>query len=982
VFDQESFGAALAREGERWTRRRLWTRSQTSYALALAARLEQGELVLDLEYDVTLFDPQTARRLLEEYQRLLIGLTEQPAADPLGLPMLDPVMEAELISAQVARERGTDAPTPTIRILEIAESRPDAVAIVEAEGASITYGELARRVRQLAATLVTSPSPTAPIAVFAPRSIDAIVALLAVHAAGAAFLPLDEAFPLARLEYLTRDAGVSTVLVTAATAGRVAAWAGLERRIDGAPAPAVPATLPGRPDPDAAAYVIYTSGSTGAPKGVVVQHSALANFTESAIATYGLGPQDRVLQFSALSVDFSMEEIFPTLAAGATLVLRNDAMARNVRTCLDTITRLNVTVADLPTAFWRLMVADPTAAAWPDSLRLVIVGGEQVSAGDLRLFRSGGTSHIRWMNGYGPTEATVTTTSYEDSGPLHETGVVPIGRPWPGVSHFVLDEQRRLVPPGGIGELYIGGATLARGYLDRPELTAERFPGHPFRPGARIYATGDLVRINARGDYVFVGRRDDQVKIRGFRVELGEVEALLTRHPRVAFATAMVDPGGRAGAELWAFVVPASGDLTIEELQDHLSRHAPEFMLPRLALIDSPPLTPGGKVDRRLLTSRIAATRSASPATTVTTDRIEARVQLIWSEILGKPGIDPAASFFDVGGHSLLMVQMLTLVEQRFNRTFDVKAFLGVPTIRHLATLIREGRDADWAAPIIQLASGRPTVPPLFLAPGISGWGLDYTHLVDALPLDVPVYALQSRGLRANDKPHASLAEAAEEYADLMRTVQPNGPYALAGYSAGGVVALAIAEVLHRRGERTDFVGFLDAEPPATLPVRSPFTHPRRFARLCASVWERNRALVERHGLRGWWSRVRHTAGRYPKLWRAGGRDDAQSVADLFVALDVTLSSEQQALMQQQLDVINAFTPGHEAIDVVLFRTAFDPIEGPHEEDFGWRRVLGGTLRIVAVPGAHEALLTRGGAPALAQQLEPFLLARALPAID
>ncbi|MDH4065030.1 MAG: AMP-binding protein, partial [Acidobacteriota bacterium] len=476
VFDPARFDTAL---GQEWSNRRFWSRSGTDYVLGLAGHIDRGELVLDLDYDVGFYDQTTARRLLDEVVRLLGGVTENQAADPLDLPLLDPETEMALTVHEAARERRADAPSPIVRFFEIAAARPDAVAIVEANGPSVTYGALARRVKAVAATIPSgADGQPALVGVCAPRSIEAVVALLAVHAAGAAFLPLDPAYPAARLDYLIRDAAPSAVLVTLEAAGRLGVWSHLGRPIVGEALE--DAGRPANPNPDALAYVIYTSGSTGEPKGVCVPHGALASHAESAISTYTLCPTDRVLQFSALSVDVAIEEIFPTLAAGATLVLRDDAMGNSGRECLDAMGRLGVTVANLPTAFWRLMLTDPTAHAWPEALRLLIVGGERVSLDDLRAFRAARTGHIRWINGYGPTETTITSTSYDDAGGDHGEGAVPIGRPWAGVSHFVLDEQRRCVPPGAVGELFIGGAGLALGYLRRPALTAERFPPHPF----------------------------------------------------------------------------------------------------------------------------------------------------------------------------------------------------------------------------------------------------------------------------------------------------------------------------------------------------------------------------------------------------------------------------------------------------------------------------------------------------------------------
>lgn len=977
VFDATRLDTAFPRDDDRWARRRFWSRSRTSFALGLAAHLAGEELVLDLEYDTDRYSDSVARRLLAEYERVLASLAERPLADPLGLPLLAPATEAELTTVAAAREGRATADTPLLRILEVAAATPDAVAVVQIDGVSVTYRELVDRAVALAAR-TWPPGVARPglVGVLVPRSIDAIVAVLAVHAGGGAFLPLDPSYPPGRLSYIVADAGLTTVLVTAATAGRVPGAAGVERRIDdGAVEPVAPHHV-AAPDPDDLAYVIYTSGSTGEPKGVCIPHGALASHAHSAVAIYELRPSDRVLQFTPLSVDVSIEEIFPTLAAGATLVLRDEVMSNSARHCFATLDRLGVTVANLPTAFWQHMVRSAAATSWPDALRLVIVGGERVVPGDLQAFREAGTSHIRWINGYGPTEATITSTSYDDAEGAHDASILPIGRPWPGVSHFLLDRHRRPVPPGAVGELFIGGGGLASGYLHRPQLTAERFVEHPFRPGARLYATGDLAWKTDAGHYVFVGRRDDQVKIRGFRVELGEIEAVLRRHPSVADTAVVVRKSVTAPAELWGFVVAAQGGAVIADLRARVAQAVPGHMVPRLCVVDALPRTPAGKVDREALAAGDWPVAEEATATGSTTPEVE-KLQRIWSEILGTPVSDSLVSFFELGGHSLLVAQMLVRVEQGFNRTFDVQEFLRTPTIQHLATLVNQGQDADWAAPLITLSPGHPQNRPLFLTPGVSGWGLDYAHLADALHPDLPVHALQSRGLRRGQVPHHSLSEAAEEYADVIRATQPRGPYGLAGFSAGAVVALAVADTLHRRGERTDFVGLVDAVPPASIAVASPFADPHRFARLCRAVFGRLRAQAAR----GRWpdaaKRVGQMLRRHARRAFSRGVDESIAVEDLFAGLDIRLSRAQADLMQAHLDAVIAYRPAKDtAVDVVLFRTTLDPIEGPYEADFGWHRVTRGAVTVVHVPGDHDELLTAAGAPGVARLMEPFLQGR------
>jgi amino acid adenylation domain-containing protein len=490
VFENERFYTTLLRQDGRWRGHNVWSRSQTSLPLVLAAYFLDGVLITDLEYDVGLYPHDTARRLLADYRRLLTNVALSLDASPYAVPMLDEATWAQLAVAESARER-LPAGRPVIeRIIERASSTPQATAVRELTGREVSYAELERRVRRLASALLARGVERGSlVGILLPRSVDAVVSLLAVHAAGGAFVPLDPAAPLRRLEFIVRDSGAKVVLVGSETRGRLASDGFVELDVEsplvtrGDDSP-VPLELP---DATSLAYVIYTSGSTGEPKGVCVLQGALANHLAATVELYALGPRDRVLQFAPPVFDVCLEEILPTLAAGATLVLRSEEMAASTSDFLDAVAAEGLTVLNLPTAFWHQLVR-AKHIAWPACLRLVVVGGEQVSPEAHRLFRAAGTAHIRWMNAYGPTEAAITSTCYDDAAGDHTPGFVPIGRPLPGVSHFVFDPHMRLAPLGQPGQLYIGGAGLASGYLNRDELTRERFVQHPFRPGARLYA--------------------------------------------------------------------------------------------------------------------------------------------------------------------------------------------------------------------------------------------------------------------------------------------------------------------------------------------------------------------------------------------------------------------------------------------------------------------------------------------------------------
>ena len=982
VFENERFHSRLLRQDGRWRGHRLWSRSQTSLPLVLAAYFLDDVLVMDLEYAVGLYSPESARRLLSDFRRLLTNVSLSLDASPYAVPMLDEDTHAQLTVVESGRELPPTGRTAIQRILERASSNARATAVRERDGHDVSYGELEARVRRLAGALRDRGIERGSlVGVLLPRSIDAVVSLLAVHAAGGAFVPLDPAAPSRRLEFIVRDSGAKVVLVRGETRGRLESAGELELDVGNAVArPGDDSRSPlDLPDATNLAYVIYTSGSTGEPKGVCVEQGALANHLTATIEAYALSQCDRVLQFAPPAFDVYLEEIIPTLAVGATLLVRSERMAANASDLFDVVASEGLTVLNLPTAFWHQLVR-AQHLAWPQCLRLVVVGGEPVSPEAHRVFRATGTRHIRWMNAYGPTEAAITSTCYDDAEGDHTSEFVPIGRPLPGVSHFVFDPHMRLAPVGQPGQLYIGGAGLASGYLKRDDLTRQRFVPHPFRQGARLFATGDRVRRTEAGSYVYLGRLDDQVKVRGYRVELGEVEARLRQHPAVGDAAVVKRKGRGEEGSLVGFVVPKADVVTVAELREHLSTTLPPYMVPsHLAITPELPITPSGKIDRRALAELVPTAPEAGVPASAGDSTVDTLLH-IWSDLLDRPVTDAASNFFDLGGDSLLVVEMFSEVERRLGRGCDAVAFFGDPTVGNLARLLRPATRTDWSAPLLVLATGKAGVRPLFLAPAVSGRGIDYIHVASAMSPDIPVRALQTRALREPHLAGESLTEAAAYYASLMKDEQPKGPYAVAGFSLGGVVAMAIAEELHARGESTDFVALVDSVPPWSVPVLTPFTSPRRLARFSRTLVGRVQEARRRYrGLPALLSRIRSAVSRGAMRWGPRLLEREHRIDEMFGGLEAAWTDGDRQRALQYFDAVWRHGFRRMSIDIVLFRVALDPFEGPHEEDLGWSRVTTGTIAIEPLPGIHEDVLTPAGARTLASRLESHLRRRGAP---
>ena len=982
TFERNRFASDSSKDNQ-WQRRRFVSSSPWGCPLSLLVEEDGTGLSVSLNYDTGVYDSQIATQLLDEYCHILVSLIKD-LSQPLGeLDLMSPRMREHLIDQQCAREQSYSHPSALTRIMEQCDLRPADLAIGDFQDSSVSFGELKQRISALAQTLHGHGVREGDIvAIHVDRSIEAIVSMLATHAAGAAFLPLDVTSPVERRVYMLEDAQVRLVLMDGSTELETnVKTLRVDEELD-VDSKSSLEDLPSEPTPaDGLAYVIYTSGSTGKPKGVCIEHGSLANHITQTAELFELSPKDRWLQFSSLSFDSSMEEVFVSLAMGASLWLRSNEMVASARSFFDGVEEKSLTVVTLTTAFWHQLVH--SQANWPESLRLVLVGGERVDPGLHARFRESVGEQVRFINSYGPTEATVACTSYDDKEGDHDTTVLPIGRPMGGASCFVLDENLIPVPQGVEGQLYVGGTGLARGYLNRESLTAERFIDHPFRPNARLYATGDVVRHTAKGNLVYIDRIDHQVKVQGFRVELGEIETRLRSH--LAVEEAVVVPVIMGGTtRLEAFVqVPDSRQVDANKLREFVGETLPAVMVPRkVEILSALPQTPAGKVDRQALADMCterSVQKSGEQETTSSEvdDPLHEKLLSIWSEMLRAPISDTAANFFNVGGDSLMAVRLFVEIERELQVQCNPQQFFTEPTIEALAKLIRSDNMTDFKAPLVTLAEGPADVRPLFFAPTISGQVADYFHLAELLKGVVPMFGLQMRGLRDGEEIHGSLREAADFYIERMREVQPKGPYCLAGYSAGGTVALAIAEALHEQGETTDPMLMIDAVPPA-IHIASPFSSPRRLWRLFRTTVDRFQELFEQeHFLRNLIARGKPAAQRlWAKVWPSAKEPEIH-VDDLFQRAGVSeLTAEESARMQAHLDTTMEFEPRNYPLDVVLLRSSHDPFEGPFEYDLGWSQAITGNTEIEVIPLRHHDVLDKNHIQPMADIVKKHLNAR------
>lgn len=590
------------------------------------------------------------------------------------------------------------------------EQTPEAIALV-AQGREYSYQQLNARANQLARFLQQrGVGPEVLVGVCLPRSPELIMALLAILKAGGAYVPMDPSYPAERLEMMRTDAQMPLLLTNRANEAEWMPSASTQVVCLDAQWEAIGqasgADLPCQAQPHNLAYIIYTSGSTGKPKGVMIEHRSIAAYAQIAGAAYDLQPDDRVLQFCSISFDTAAEEIFCCLGRGSTLVLRTEDMIGSVQTFLERSQAWGVTIWVFPTAFWHFLATElaRTGLTPPASLRLVTMGGEKAIPAQLAQWRQQVGEHIRLVNTYGPTEATIVATMCDIAGPEAIAGAEtsPIGSAISQVQTYVLDEARQPVAPGTAGELYIGGIGVGRGYLNRPNITSERFLSDPFAADAtaRMYKSGDRVCDRGDGILEFLGRADHQVKIRGFRVELFEIEAVLNQHPTVQEGIVLAPEDALGNKRLVAYVLPndpqtATENDWIATLKSHLQTQLPSYMVPaQFGVLESLPLTPSGKVDRQALPalddfSSAPLAPEDQPQTT-----LEKQVAKIWSQVLGMPAIGLYDDFFELGGSSLLAAQLVSLIAEDLDIELPIRCVYESPTVTTLAQTLQTLKQA------------------------------------------------------------------------------------------------------------------------------------------------------------------------------------------------------------------------------------------------------------------------------------------------
>uniref|UniRef100_UPI00261FE8C5 non-ribosomal peptide synthetase n=1 Tax=Pseudomonas sp. TaxID=306 RepID=UPI00261FE8C5 len=695
-----------------------WDSRITHFDLSLDTHESAEGLWAALNYATDLFDATTIERLAQHWQQVLQAVVSAPGSHLGELALLDAAEQQYMLQDWNAPARAHEL-QGVHRLFEAqAAAQPERQALA-LDGQALGYGELNRQANRLAHCLIAQGiGPQALVGIAVERSFAMVVSLLAVLKTGAAYVPLDPEYPRERLVHMLEDSDVRLVLTQSHLRDRLP----LPAQVVAVEIDLVQAQLAlcaehnpaGAFEPHSLAYVIYTSGSTGKPKGVAISHGALSEFVGIAADYSQLVAQDRVLQFATLNFDGFVEQLYPALTLGATVVLRGPQLWDGAELYRQIIEQ-GITLADLPTAYWKLFLQDCLAAGSRPygALRQLHIGGEAMPLDGPLLWQRAGLGHVRLLNTYGPTEATVVSSVLDCTDPDVISGgsASPIGRAVPGRGLYVLDRDLNLLPIGAVGELYIASASgLASAYLRRPSLTAERFVANPFSAcGERLYRSGDLARYRADGVVEYVGRVDHQVKIRGFRIELGEIETVLLAQDGVREALVLA-----VDNQLLAYLAPTQPSSEAERLMSTLREQLPDYMVPaHLIFLERMPLNPNGKLDRQALPKPDASAVQQGWQAPVTA--LQQQIAAIWADILGVDNVGLNQHFFELGGHSLLAMQVVSRIRQTLQREVPLKALFEHPRLdAFVATLQAQDGLAPSAPPLLPV--GREHALPLSYA--------------------------------------------------------------------------------------------------------------------------------------------------------------------------------------------------------------------------------------------------------------------------
>ncbi|MCP2010931.1 amino acid adenylation domain-containing protein, partial [Duganella violaceipulchra] len=937
--------------------------SAAKFDLSATVTLDGDAMSLALQYSSELFDPATIARFGSYYVKLLEEVVAAPQTPVSRLRLLGDAERRQLL----ALSAGADVDTAGAVVDDLAArfarqaAASAAASAVRYEGQSLSYAELDARANRLANYLAgKGVGAESPVVLCLERSLDMIVAILAVLKAGGCYVPMEPGAPDERLAYVLADCGARHAIGHGAHSARLAALldgavcldaeaAAIEACAATAPSPGV--------DPQRSAYVIYTSGSTGQPKGVQLTHANVLRLFSACARHFDFDHDQVWTMFHSYAFDFSVWEIFGALLHGGRLVVVPQAVTRSPQAFTQLLAAEQVTMlSQTPSAFLRLLegVAAGLDGAWAATLRYVVFGGEALEYGSLRpWFRNGLNPGTALINMYGITETTVHVTWKEVSAAEVEAGgASDVGRPLADLYCYILDAHREPVPAGVTGELYVGGAGLARGYLNRPELNAERFLANPFvgQPSARLYRSGDLARWSATGGIDYLGRIDHQVKIHGYRIELGEIEAALGRHAGVSACVVLAVKDVRQLQDKLVAYYSAADSLTASALRAFLGQTLPEYMLPSAFVhIAEMPLTINGKIDRSKLKSDLTLRPALDVVYRAPQTSMQIRLANIWGEVLGVSQVGLHDNFFDLGGDSFSAYRLMARILDDLGRDLPLEAIFKMQTIAELELALLDEEGSVAVNSLVMLTPGAPGVRPFFCIHPAGGDVLGFQPLARTLGPRRPFYGLQSPGRFLGESSFYSLEEMATGYLHDILSVQPQGPYLLGGHSMGGKVAYEICRQMEALGHEVAVLAIFDSN---IIERASPMVD---SLMLLSDIFQLN---ITREGLLA--HQERHMIDHVLKVAKKKFARMLEIAYELDVLPRGFRTKDAEAFLSRiatNIHLSSAYVAQPINTPISLFLASEMTENGDFIDQESWRKVALSGLTVIECPGNHVSLV-------------------------
>ncbi|XLS29453.1 non-ribosomal peptide synthase/polyketide synthase [Flavobacteriaceae bacterium M23B6Z8] len=889
----------------------------SNFDLTFTITESEGKLIGAVQYATALFKRNTIKKMQLHFVQLLQSIVDQPDIPVASLSLIEKEDRERLLIAYNKTRLDLETNSSLIdHFKKQVTLQSQKTALVD-NNTSYSYKEIDELSGKLANYLLQKNTISSEdiIGIELARSAGYIVSILAILKTGAAYLSIDPEYPEERIAYMKSDSNCrfsiddnlwedflqnQTEFDTNVSVGEICS--------------------------DQLAYIIYTSGSTGKPKGVMIEHKGILNTILSQIKNTGVSNQDRCLQFANPSFDASVWEIWISLLAGATLYIVPEACKKDVDLFVSYMSTAEITWATLPPAFVRLLPIEGLV-----TLKTLITAGEKAPAEQASKFSKLGT----YINAYGPTETSICASTFNGNVKREN---VPIGKPIANTFIYILNEQLEPVPEGVIGEICVSGDGLSRGYLNREELTAEKFVENPFLKQTRLYKTGDLARWNSEGVLEFIGRKDDQIKINGYRVELGEIESALTALSEVRDACVVLKEIVHGNKQLIAYIVHDHSDEYLALVKNQLKDILPSYMIPELWIqIDKIPMTRNGKVDKTALPDP-EYSETETESYVAPQNEVEERLSEIWAEILGFR-VGTNTNFFEAGGNSISAMKLVAKINHVFDTKLNVMRLFGSPTISGVAEqIVGEGVAETKNQLIIPFrTSGSKT--PVFCVHPVQGTATSFYALANALPNDQPFYGIQSSGLDGIGSLHLSMKEMAGAYVSAIQEIQPKGPYRFAGYSLGGKIAFEMAVMLQERGEEVEDLWLLDADA---------FSSNENSVDLDLLLSMIEQALADRFNI-------------YVKLQRNSSSDLVNQIMDQINGKGVPLDHNMlKGMLRVFLNNVQLDTVISDKVlqntSVRLFRTSATPGE-KQNEDLGWQSYVSSKIHITSFNCDHEAIL-------------------------